>query len=175
MRVINLLGSSGAGKSTTALGLAYELKKRGVKVEYVNEHAKDLVFAGCSHLLTNQIQVFAEQYTKMLVRMDKGLDFLVTDSPLILAAFYGEKYKSSSKELDELIFSEFNKFDNINFFLNRTVTFDPVGRVQNEEESDADSKLLKGFLIRNNVLAEEHNSNDALAGHLAYKILTNNI
>ena len=35
--VINLFGSSGSGKSTTAMGLAYKLKTLGFKVELVSE------------------------------------------------------------------------------------------------------------------------------------------
>ena len=43
MKVINLFGSAGAGKSTTALGVAHNLKINGYKVEYVSEYAKQLV------------------------------------------------------------------------------------------------------------------------------------
>ena len=39
--VINLLGSPGAGKSTTAARLFYELKMKGVKCELITEYAKD--------------------------------------------------------------------------------------------------------------------------------------
>ena len=173
MKIINLFGSSGSGKSTTALGLAYNLKIRGKKVELVTEYAKTLVFSGCEHLLANQLHVFSEQNFRMKIREDKGLDFLVTDSPLLLASFYGGKYNVLSKELERLIHKEFDSYENINFFLNRTVTFDPTGRVQTEAESDKDSQLLQGFLIRNNVSYETHESNDSLAGYLAYKILTN--
>lgn len=61
MKVINLLGSAGSGKSTTALGLTYELKKRGHRAEYIPEYAKDLVFSKCEHLLVqNQLFVFAD-------------------------------------------------------------------------------------------------------------------
>ena len=38
MKVINLFGSAGAGKSTTALGLTHQLKINGYKVEDVSEY-----------------------------------------------------------------------------------------------------------------------------------------
>lgn len=173
MKIINLLGASGSGKSTTALGLTYELKKRGVQAELITEFAKDLVFSGCSHLLTqNQLFIFAEQHRRMSILKDSGLQYLITDSPLILSAYYGEKYNTSSKPLDELIDHEFNSYDNINIFLNRTAKFDPFGRVQTEEESNKDSLDLKQFLINKHIQFAEYESNDSLAGYLAYKILT---
>ena len=43
--IVNLLGSSGSSKSTTAMGLTYKLRLLGHKVEYVPEYAKDLVFS----------------------------------------------------------------------------------------------------------------------------------
>ena len=96
MQVINFLGSSGSGKSTSALGLTYELKKRGVKAELITEFAKDLVFSKCEHLLLqNQIFIFAEQHRRMEILKDSGLQYLITDSPLILSSYYGNKYKTT--------------------------------------------------------------------------------
>lgn len=175
MIIINLIGASGSGKSTTALGLTYELKKRGVKAEYVNEYAKDLVFSKCEHLLTqNQLYVFSEQFRRLKILDDSGLDYVVCDSPLILSMFYGQKYNTSSKQLDDLIYYEYNKYTNINIFLNRTSAFETFGRVQTETESDADSLDLKNFLIQKHIPFEEHQSNDSLGGYLAYKFLTLN-
>lgn len=178
MQVINLYGSSGAGKTTISMGLAYNLKMRKKKVEIVSEFAKTLVFSNCQHLLTNQLYVFSEQLFRMQIMKDKDLDYIITDSPLVLAGFYGQKFNSQgfdslSKELESLIFSEYNKFDNINFFLNRTVAFDPVGRTQVEDESDKDSLILKAYLNKNSIEYSEHYSNDSLAGYLTHKILTN--
>jgi len=176
MKVINIFGSSGAGKSTTALGLTYELKKRKVRCEYISEYAKDLVFSGCSHLLTkNQLFIFGEQHRRMSILNDSNLDYLICDSPLLLASFYGDKYATSTVELNKLILKEFNSYNNINIFLNRCVDFDSFGRVQTQEESDQDSQDLKRLLLNYNISFSEYDSNDSLAGHLAYSILTNKI
>lgn len=172
-KVINFFGSAGAGKSTQALGLTYNLKMRGLKVEYISEYAKELVFSNCTHiLLSEQLHVYSEQIFKMRIRSNLDLDYLVTDSPTLLSLYYGEKYKANSKELSALILSEYNTYSNINFFLNRNAAFDPVGRLQNELESDNDSIELKQFLNKNNISFEEYQSNDSLAGFLTYKILT---
>ena len=43
-KVINLFGGPGAGKSTTAAGLFYEMKVRDIKCELVTEYAKDMTY-----------------------------------------------------------------------------------------------------------------------------------
>ena len=73
--------------------------------------------------------------------------------------------------LNQLIFQEFYKFNNINFLLKRTVPFDTLGRVESEEQSDQDYKNLINFLNKNNVryndILESEKTNQII------KILTN--
>ncbi len=73
--------------------------------------------------------------------------------------------------LNQLIFQEFYKFNNINFLLKRTVPFDTLGRVESEEQSDQDYKNLISFLNKNNVryndILEAEKTNQII------KILTN--
>lgn len=145
-KIINLFGSAGSGKTTTSLGLAYELKKLHYKVEVVTEFVKEPVFEENYSLLKDQIFIFANQRRRQLILQNKGLDFIVTDSPLLLSTFYGKKYNNIDPILESLIFQEFNKFENINFFLNRTVPFDPIGRIGTEKESDLDSTVLLQLL-----------------------------
>ena len=172
MKVINLFGSAGAGKSTTALGLTHQLKINGYKVEYVSEYAQHLVMSGSSHLLSHQEHVFSNQLFNLTILKNKDLDYVVTDSPLLLAAFYGNKYKTSTKALDNLIFEHFNSYDNINYFIHRTHEFDPVGRVQTEEESNKDSDDLFQFLIGNISMTELH-SHTLLSSYIAYDVIFN--
>jgi ATP:corrinoid adenosyltransferase len=61
MKVINLFGSSGSGKSTTALGLAYRLKLLGYKVEYVSEYIKEYVFSGTLSECKYQNKIFGNR------------------------------------------------------------------------------------------------------------------
>lgn len=42
---INLFAGPGTGKSTTAAGVFFEMKRSGMSVEYVTEYAKSLVFS----------------------------------------------------------------------------------------------------------------------------------
>lgn len=150
-KIINLFGPSGSGKSTTALGLAYELKLKGYKVEAISEWIKEKIFANDLGVVKDQLYIFAKQRRKQFVLQDKGLDFIVTDSPLLLSSFYGNKYQTSDKTMLDLFYNEFNKFENINFLLKRTVPFDPNFRFENQEQSDSDYLLMKSFLEENQI------------------------
>jgi nicotinamide riboside kinase len=149
--VVNLFGSAGSGKSTTALGLCYFLKLQGYKVEYVSEYAKDLVNEGSIHKLKHQLYVFSKQLKRMEVLVDKELDFIITDSPILLSYFYGEKYGTSGPLLGELVNAYHKSFVNFNVFLTRAFPYDPKLRVQTEDESDQDSIDLRQFLSNNNI------------------------
>lgn len=146
--IVNLYGSSGSGKSTTAMGLTYFLKLKGYKVEYVTEYAKDLVNEGSQHKLKYQLSIFSEQLRKVHILLDKGLDFIITDSPLLLGVFYDKKYKNNTPYLEEVCYSYYNSFLNFDVFLKRVVPFDPALRIQTEEESDEDSIVLERYLAK---------------------------
>ena len=150
-KVINLFGSAGAGKSTTALGLAYKLKMRGYKVELVTEWIKEKIFSEDFSVMKDQLYIFAKQRRKQFILQDKNLDFIITDSPLILSSFYGRKYNTIDSLIESVIFNEFSKFDNLNFLLKRTHPFDPVGRMETEQQSDTDYVNMQNFLEANSV------------------------
>ena len=174
MKVINLFGSSGSGKSTNAAGLAYELKTEGFKVEIINEYAKELCILNSEHLLENQIWVFANQYQKMKY-LSEDLDFVITDSPLMLSYFYGIKYKYNFKNLFPLIKDVYSSFDNINLFLEREHSWDPYARVQTEEESLLDSEVLKEFLKEQDVHYTTFKTGRYLPAILKKYIIDNNL
>lgn len=173
MKTINLFGSAGAGKSTTALGVAHILKINGYKVEYVSEYAKQLVMSGCQNLLSHQEHVFTNQLFQMNILKDKNLDYIVTDSPLLLSAFYGNKYNTSTENLEKLVFEHFNKFNNINYFIERIHEYDPVGRIQSEEESSKDSEDLMRFLNINGTNVKRVKSHTILSSYIAYDVIFN--
>ena len=149
--VINLFGPSGAGKSTTALGLAYELKLKAYKVEVVTEWIKEKIFANDLSVVKDQLYIFAKQRRKQFILQDKGLDFIVTDSPLLLSGFYGIKYNTTDKLMETVIFNEFHKFSNLNFLLKRTIPFDPTFRLESQQQSDTDYVNMQNFLEINSV------------------------
>ena len=171
MKVINLYGSSGSGKSTSAAGLAYALKIEGFKVEIVTEYAKELCILNTEHLLENQTWVFANQYQKMRY-LSEELDFVITDSPLYLNIFYSLKYKYTfNDQLYPLIKEVSNSFSNINIFLERHHSWDQYARIQTEQESDLDSTELKNLLYREGIdFKIFHNKNNIISSLKEYVV-----
>jgi nicotinamide riboside kinase len=152
MKIINLFGSPGAGKSTAAMGLVHEMKKRYHAVEYVSEFAKDLFWSGNQHLMVQQNLVFAEQAWRQERLRQHGVEYAVTDSPLMLSSFYGEQYrKDLPKCFHDWVKHSFDQFDNVNFFIHRNHPYEAAGRIQNEHESDALAQDLLSFLKKNHL------------------------
>lgn len=143
--VVNLFGAPSAGKSTLAAGVFSALKHKGVNCELVQEFAKDLVWEGSIAPLNHQLYVFAQQWWRMK-RLEGKVDVIVTDSPLLLSLFYD---KSNCPILHALISKEANSFKSLNFFVNRTKTYNPKGRLQTEEESDEIRETLLKLLESN--------------------------
>ena len=87
MKVINLVGGPGAGKTTTALGVVAALKAKGVEAEFVPEYARELTFEGAIST-TTQFDILAEQFKRLWRLMGTGIEYAVTDSPLLLQLAY---------------------------------------------------------------------------------------
>jgi predicted ATPase len=60
LKVINLYGGPGTGKSTTAAALFALMKREGYNVELVTEFAKDLVWTERNKELGDQIYIFGK-------------------------------------------------------------------------------------------------------------------
>ncbi len=133
-KVINLFAPPGTGKSTTAAGIFHEMKLMGMNVELVTEFAKDMVWAGRKKEMANQCYITAKQFHKMY-RLVGEVDWIVTDSPLLLGLIY--RNDDYFVNYDDFLIEQFNAFENFNVMLNRVKPFNPKGRLQSEEESDA--------------------------------------
>ena len=111
--VINLIGGPGAGKSTFAHGLMYELKVSGIECEFAAEYAKDVFFEENPKKLDNQIYIFGKQLQR-LKRLEGKVDIIVTDAPLLHSIYYDAKNR---KTFRSLVLEEFNSFKNLNILL----------------------------------------------------------
>lgn len=140
-KVINLIAPPGSGKSTLAMELTAHFKWHSVAAEYVSEFAKDLVWDQCNKLFENQLLIFANQHHRQF-RLLGQVDFIVTDSPLILSTIYNENHLY----LNQTILEAFNTFDNINFFLHRTKPYVKLGRYQEEHEANELGTRITKFL-----------------------------
>lgn len=139
MKLINLFGGPGTGKSTTAAGLFHILKLGGYKCELVPEYAKDLVWENRHDTLKDQLYIFAKQHRKFFILKEHELDFIVTDSPLLLCMIYGKEITPAFKAL---IWERHNSFENVNIFLNRVKPYMKYGRTQELKEAEQlDAKI----------------------------------
>jgi hypothetical protein len=149
LKLVNLLGAPCMGKSAVSWGLSWLMKVHMMSVEQISEYAKYLVLCGHdeAHLLASQQEILEQQYHKQDILKGK-YEYAVTDSPLLLCAFYaGEPADSAfSREVD----ARFNEFENINFFLSRDLSgdahFEEEGRYHNRQSSIATEKRMLEFL-----------------------------
>jgi adenylate kinase family enzyme len=147
--VVNLTGAPGAGKSTGAAKIFSELKMLGINCELVGEFAKDKTWEHNDTALRCQEYVFGKQSYR-LARCRDDVDVIVTDSPLPLTIIYTHDEKIVGP-LTDLVMAIFDSYDNINFFINRTKPYNPKGRNQTEEESDAISVRIKELYSKLNI------------------------
>jgi hypothetical protein len=150
MKIVNLYGGPGTGKSTTAAGLFHLMKLRSIECELVTEYAKDLVWAERHTMFTEQDYIFAKQNHR-LRRLDGKVDWVITDSPIILGFFYIEDSFPGKEPFCDFVRAMFNSYDNINVFLERVKPYNPNGRNQTEDESRAIDVRIKEFLQENNL------------------------
>jgi hypothetical protein len=147
MIVINFYGGPNSGKSTKAAGLFYKMKMAGLSVELNDEFAKECVWEGNVPMLKDQLWVLAHQHRKLL-RLDGKVDYVITDSPVLLSPIYRSLYDGPlySDLIDKLSLECYNFYKNINFMLDRPKSFDQSGRAQDLEQSiNIDEQILKQF------------------------------
>ena len=141
--VINLFAGPGVGKSTNAAKIFADLKIKGINCEMALEFAKDKVWEESFRTMDDQIYIFGKQFHRIWRLKDK-VDVIICDSPLPISIVYD---KENSKAFHELIMEQFNKFNNLNFYLKRSAVYQESGRVQTEEEAKKIDKVVEGVLI----------------------------
>lgn len=114
MKVINLFGCPGSGKSTTAAMLYFKLSSMGYKVELVSESTLDLIKN--DQKIITQDNIFNVQKKKFNI----DADYIITDSPLLLSVIYDTR---KNPDFNDKVLYEFLEYDNINVLLNRTVPY----------------------------------------------------
>lgn len=163
--LINLYAGPGAGKTTGALALAAELKKRGIDTEYVPEFAKELVLDGRTDLLQNQEFVTETQQSR-LERLRGKVDVIVTDSPVLLGKVYGAG--KISGEYSERISQYHKSFATFNLFMERGDTYQPHGRVETFEQAKERDTQIKNMLKEEGVFygTYKHSSFDTIVENI---------
>lgn len=119
-------------------GAAYifsKLKFAGINVELITEFAKDKVYEENVGVFKDQLYIFGKQHFKQS-RLVGSVDVAVTDSPIPLSVFYNTDTEIA-QPFDTLVRKVFDKYDNMSYFIRRTKPYNPSGRFQTEEQSDA--------------------------------------
>jgi len=144
--VINAFGGAGAGKTVACMDICQQLKKQGYNAEYVSEYCKDLVYENSDMLsgtAKNQFKILQEQMRRV-DRLIGQVDFVVTDSPILLNSIYN---KELTPEYEEMVTSLFNQYDNFTFVVERDKThFQTEGRIHTLEESIEKDNEIKNML-----------------------------
>lgn len=142
VNVINLYGGPGCGKSTLAAETFSQMKKLGYNVELVTEYAKDCVWRESMKQMTDQVYMLAKQHHRVAMLTD--VEWIVTDSPILLPILYDH---GQTKQLKALALELYARYENYNFLLNRAKAYNPLGRTQTEAEAKVVDKLVESMLI----------------------------
>jgi hypothetical protein len=148
--VINLFSGPGSGKSTLQSDLYSHMKKQGKSVEMVREVAKKWAWSKKEISPLNQLNIIGEQIKDESELYGK-VDYIITDSPILLGAFYMSYNHSEDfmmrMVLDYMYFAEKNGVKFINILLKRPKNmFDTRGRFESRAEVELIDEELVEFL-----------------------------
>lgn len=144
--VVNFFGAPSAGKSKMSHGVTYKLKENNIRCEFTGEAAKDFVWE--ERHLKNQKYIFAKQENRIF-RLNGKVDAIISDSPLLLPFIYADK--TYPQVYFDFVWHCWNTYDNINFLIKPTGSFDEVGRIHSEKEALAIQDQIEDLLICNSV------------------------
>lgn len=147
--VINFLGGPSCGKSTNAAELYAIMKHNGYKVELVREVAKEWAWEGRTIGPFDQMAILGEQIRRESSLYNK-VDYVITDSPALLGAFYFD-YNHHQYFMNDMIidYYKYCSKHNVlfkNYLLPRKKKYDTNGRYQSEEDAKKLDKALIAYL-----------------------------
>lgn len=157
--IVNLYGAPGAGKSTGSAYIFGQLKMNNISIELVREFVKDKIYEKSEGVFNDQVYILGKQHFRQ-TNVKGKVDVIITDCPLIVQAYYTDKYKFPyADELRQLVLKLYSLENNINYFVNRDKPYNPDGRFQTEADSDSISGNLKEYLDNLNIEYKEINGN----------------
>lgn len=147
--LINMLGCPSSGKTSLSAKLFAQLKAMDLNAEYTSEYVKGWAWEGKKVGPFDQFYIFGKETHNQSRLFDK-VDFIISDSPVMLTAFYHYFY-NGNEALNEVCQNFYKLADEagvqvINFFLPRKKKYVAKGRYQTQEEADKLAQDLKVWL-----------------------------
>lgn len=140
-QIINLYGGPSTGKSTSAAYLYFMLKSQNKNVELVREYVKDWAWDNRKINTYDQIYFLGKQTRRESMLYEK-VDYIVTDSPVMMGSYYADKYcpklladgiRAATKAFYDQAEHDGHKHHHV--FLKRSKPYNPSGRYQSEDEA----------------------------------------
>lgn len=134
--VINMLAGPGAGKSTTSAQLFVDMKNLGLKVELVQEYVKQWAWDDRQITDVDSFYITCKQLANE-ARLYNKVDYVITDSPIILHWYYDQKYNNSDiiRKLTEDFYIRTSEVSRVNVWIDRDKPYQKHGRFQTEDEA----------------------------------------
>jgi cytidylate kinase len=166
--VINLYGGPGTGKSTLAALIYHKLKVKGYKVELVQEYVKTWVYQNRIPNDWDQFEFFSQQLMKEHILYGK-VQYIVTDCPLELSAYYADENKHLKPAFTAMLkaVESMRKDENVEvkrFFVRRDKKqkYHAEERFQTKEEALNIDRTMYQFMINNVVEFHYMHSNEII-------------
>lgn len=156
-KIICLYAGPGSGKSTTCAGLYHQLKILNHDAEMNREYVKNWVWEKRNINPGDQTYFFAKMAKVERSLMRSDVEFIITDSPLILTHYYGLIYDPLEKLSNTSLMllqhhhktCQYYGYKVEHYFIERgDRAYNPNGRYQTHEEAKKIDDDLKEFLER---------------------------
>jgi hypothetical protein len=161
---LNLYAGPGASKSTTSAWLFSELKTEHYSVELITEYVKSWACQKREVKEFDQILLMGKQMNYEYRFLSSGVKNVITDSPVLLCAFYTRAYfpKLNMPDHMEAIIMEYEKaYPSVNIFIDRKDRpYSTEGRYQTREQAVEMDKMIKDSLDRLNIKYETFDFDD---------------
>ena len=167
--LVNLYSGPGAGKTSICAGVFSKLKSLDIDCEMALEYCKELIWDESFKKLGNQIYIFGKQHDR-LHRLQGKVEVVITDSPILLSIIYDRLTVNPTHHIfRDLVLSEYRKFYNLDFFVQRRDYFQQNGRMQNFDQAKVIDDSIHELLTENNVsyiVADATNPVDDICTHI---------
>ena len=140
---ILLYGAPSSGKSSLGALVFGLLKLKNYNTELIREYAKELVWAGCdmkNATSEEELDIFVNQTKRE--RLVRGkVEYMVSDSPLLLNAFYSHNEYAKQVALNSLSQNDYH------FWLTKDISrHEDAGRSHDQDEAKEVDLQMRKFL-----------------------------